>query len=571
MSLCNIALAKTISVEGSDQGRVFEGIGAVSAGGNSRLLIDYEEPYRSNVCDYLFKPKFGANFHHLKVELGGGTNSTTGAVASHAMTEAELANPVSRSYQLWLMKKARDLNPDIILDCLAWAFPYWFDSEYCQDTSEYIVSFLDLAKNEWGLNMNWVGGCLNEAWSTDNSWLKNSLRPTLDSAGYPNVKIHAEERHGSHYAWQMLDDCMSDPSLDAVVDAVSAHYVEDKAEWPTAAQIAFGKPMWDSEQSSGGGGWSNAIDIVRTMTRDYVEGRITKQEIWCPVDSAPDGVFLGATGAMQADSPWSGAYDLRPAIWGIAHYNQFAEPGWLYIDGGCGTLTGAGNYATLKAPVTDDWSIIIYSESAETLTFQLSGGLSAADVKVWKSTSTNQFIQQSSISQSGGQFTINCSADSLYSLTTTTGQQKGVHSNTTKSDLSLPYSEDFENYTAGQMPSYLSDMQGTSQIQNCKGSRSGLCIQQMVPSVGYGWGTTQQRTQTLIPGPMTWDNYELSSDVYIENGEIYLAVRRGYPSWSWEPMTSGYSFVLEKNGVWALHFDQPDDDSNRLIKYDRGL
>jgi galactosylceramidase len=51
MSLCNIALAKTISVEGSDQGRVFEGIGAVSAGGNSRLLIDYEEPYRSNVCD----------------------------------------------------------------------------------------------------------------------------------------------------------------------------------------------------------------------------------------------------------------------------------------------------------------------------------------------------------------------------------------------------------------------------------------------------------------------------------------------------------------------------------------
>jgi galactosylceramidase len=87
----------------------------------------------------------------------------------------------------------------------------------------------------------------------------------------------------------------------------------------------------------------------------------------------------------------------------------------------------------------------------------------------------------------------------------------------------------------------------------------------MVPSVGYGWGTTQQRTQTLIPGPMTWNNYELSSDVYIENGEIYLAVRRGFPSWSWEGMTSGYSFVLEKNGGWALHFDQPDDDSNRLI------
>ena len=147
--LAGTANAVNIPIDGTDQGRAFEGIGAVSAGGNSRLLIDYEEPYRSNVLDYLFKPNFGANFHHLKVELGGGTNSTSGAVASHAITEDELANPVSRSYQLWLMKKARDLNSDIILDCLAWGFPYWLDSEYSQDTSNYIVSYLDLAKNEW--------------------------------------------------------------------------------------------------------------------------------------------------------------------------------------------------------------------------------------------------------------------------------------------------------------------------------------------------------------------------------------------------------------------------------------
>ena len=33
-----------------------EGIGAVSAGAPSRLLVDYPEPYRSQVLDYLFKP-----------------------------------------------------------------------------------------------------------------------------------------------------------------------------------------------------------------------------------------------------------------------------------------------------------------------------------------------------------------------------------------------------------------------------------------------------------------------------------------------------------------------------------
>ena len=50
------AEAATIPIDGTDQGRAFEGICAISAGANSRLLIDYEEPYRNDILDYLFKP-----------------------------------------------------------------------------------------------------------------------------------------------------------------------------------------------------------------------------------------------------------------------------------------------------------------------------------------------------------------------------------------------------------------------------------------------------------------------------------------------------------------------------------
>ena len=35
----------SISISGTDAGRLFEGIGAVSAGGNTNLLMDYPEPY----------------------------------------------------------------------------------------------------------------------------------------------------------------------------------------------------------------------------------------------------------------------------------------------------------------------------------------------------------------------------------------------------------------------------------------------------------------------------------------------------------------------------------------------
>lgn len=33
-------------------GRTYEGIGALSAGASTRLLPDYEEPYRSQILDY---------------------------------------------------------------------------------------------------------------------------------------------------------------------------------------------------------------------------------------------------------------------------------------------------------------------------------------------------------------------------------------------------------------------------------------------------------------------------------------------------------------------------------------
>ena len=49
----------------------FMGIGGLSGGGaTSRLLVDYKEPQRSEVLDYLFKPNFGANLQILKVEIG---------------------------------------------------------------------------------------------------------------------------------------------------------------------------------------------------------------------------------------------------------------------------------------------------------------------------------------------------------------------------------------------------------------------------------------------------------------------------------------------------------------------
>ena len=82
-----ILLQSDVSYDISDAsglGRKFDGIGGLSGGGaTSRLLVNYQEPYRSQILDFLFKPQFGASLHILKVEIGGDAQSTEGTEHSH--------------------------------------------------------------------------------------------------------------------------------------------------------------------------------------------------------------------------------------------------------------------------------------------------------------------------------------------------------------------------------------------------------------------------------------------------------------------------------------------------------
>src|SRR5690348_14159591 len=106
--------ADAVTIDGAGSGRVFDGIGAISGGGgNSRLLVDYPEPERSQILDYLFKPGYGAAMQIMKVEIGGDTNSTSGAEPSHKHTSTDL--DCNRGYEWWLMEQAKARNPNIRL------------------------------------------------------------------------------------------------------------------------------------------------------------------------------------------------------------------------------------------------------------------------------------------------------------------------------------------------------------------------------------------------------------------------------------------------------------------------
>jgi len=179
-----------IVLDDADSGRVFEGIGVVSVGASTRNLVDDPEKLRSEVLDYMFKPKFGANLQHLKVEIGGGENSTCGTEPSHVITREELKNPVPRSYEFWLMAEARKRNPQVMLDSLPWSFPGWIPNPWSQEAADWFVAFLDVAKNQYGLKMDWVAAAWNEK-GCDLNWITKTFRPTMNAHSYADVKLQA--------------------------------------------------------------------------------------------------------------------------------------------------------------------------------------------------------------------------------------------------------------------------------------------------------------------------------------------------------------------------------------------
>ena len=67
------AQALQITLSGDAPSQIYDGHGGLSAGASSRLLLDYDEPQRSEILDYLYKPSFGASLHMCKVEEGGDT------------------------------------------------------------------------------------------------------------------------------------------------------------------------------------------------------------------------------------------------------------------------------------------------------------------------------------------------------------------------------------------------------------------------------------------------------------------------------------------------------------------
>ncbi|MCX5216010.1 RICIN domain-containing protein [Kitasatospora sp. NBC_00240] len=574
----------SVTVDGHGLGRVFDGIGAVSGGGgNSRLLIDYPEPQRSQILDYMFKPGYGAALQILKVEIGGDTNSTDGAEDSHEHIQGQV--DCNTGYEWWLMEQAKERNPQIKLAALAWGAPGWVSANGSDMWSDkaigYLKDWLDCAKNTHHLTVDYFGG-RNEVGPPPAAWFEN-LRSSLNSAGYSGVKLVADDDWSGFPnpgdttgTWPLLGKLQADPAYAAAVDIIGHHYPCEGVNGGTngtgtayncpvpEAAKQLGKPIWASENGSQDLN-TGAAPQIRTITRGYVDGRITATFNWPLIGALYPNMPFHTDGLLQANQPWSGNYSVGTSVWSTAQVTQVTQPGWQFIDsasgylaGSSGTATSPGSYISLKSPNGTDWSTVVETTTAgeaQTVHLRPTGGLTAGPLHVWATNLNSKdpgqyFQQQTDLAPADGGYTFTAQPGWVYSLTTLTSPGRGTATAPPRAAMSLPYGDDFESAPAvGHMPALLADMNGAFEVQPCDGGRAGSCVRQMAPVKPLPWGNVSD-PYTLM-GDGSWRDYTVGVDALLQQpGAVRLMARAGTqsgPAW-----INSYYLQVSDTGAWSI-------------------
>ncbi|MFI9272827.1 RICIN domain-containing protein [Kitasatospora sp. NPDC052896] len=548
-----------ITVDGSSPGRTFDGVGAISGGGgNSRLLLDYPEPQRSQILDYLFRPGYGAALQILKVEVGGDTNSTDGSESSIEHTRGTI--DCDNGYEWWLMEQAKARNPGIKLYALAWGAPGWIGNGnfWSQDMVDYLISWLGCA-HQHGLAIDYLGGWNERGYNA--AWYE-SLHAALAANGYSGTQVV-----GADDNWSIATAMRGDPALNSAVDIIGTHYpcgyMSAMTSCSTTADaLASGKQLWASENGSEDAD-TGAAPIARAINRGYLDAKLTAFINWPVVASVYQNLSFNTMGLVTADQPWSGAYQVGRSAWAIAQTTQFTAPGWQYLDSSSGYLggdRGNGSYVSYTAPDRSAWSTVFETmdaTAAQNVTLKVAGGLPGGALHVWSTdfssnSATAHLVPGPDLTATGGTYQLTLQPGHLYTVTTTTGQGAGDTVPPERARLALPYADSLAGTATGQEARYFTSMNGAFETEPCAGGRPGRCLRQQAQTTPIRWtDETADQPYTLM-GDLGWSDYTVSADALLEHaGTAELLGRVGTQGRNNNGLDA-YNLRLSDTGVWTL-------------------
>ena len=473
-----------------------------------------------------------------------------------------------RGYEYWLMAEAKRRNPKVTTYGLSWAAPGWINNGsqwdvfagrpscpspaqcayFSADNIKYQTNWVIGAYRAYNITIDYLGIWNERPWGTP-AYVK-ALRASLDAAGF-----HATQIVGSDggVGGDEIAAMKADPVFSAAVPILGAHYPCDRTapasmwELPGVAKI-----YWSSEDNSGiSGNWKGGGCWGRSLLQNFVKVNATSTISWSTIWAAYEPwMYLGSGLGPSAWEPWSGNYSVYMTVWTSAHVGQFSEPGWYYVGGeGSGLLPGGGSYTAMvpsaakssnssqtaasgrrtvvQASGTDITLIIeklegaclrcqVPSTTSETVSFKLAPVYAhVTSLACWVSNSSTQFVRVTDVPVHAGIISIHVARDTMMTLTTTTGQHKGIAPGSLTAHYEpfpFPYESNFEAGEVHKPAKYFADNEGSFEIlPSLTGDGNDLAqTTPLYPMLGYG-----DVDPISSFGAADWSNYGIAATVQI--------------------------------------------------------
>lgn len=557
--------ATVVSIDGGRLGPPFEGIGAISGGGgNSRFLVDYPPTERSAILDYLFRPGFGASLQLLKLEIGGGANTTDGSEPSVEPLRGQV--DCRAGYELWLARQALARDPALRVGALQWSAPGWVRGRHGTLWTErdirYLLTWLGCARRA-GVRISFLGGW-NEHYTPGDASIGRwyvALRRALDRAGYADVRIVAADANGAR-RWAVVRDLMANPAFGRAVAIIGAHDICGHRSSGYRCRVtaaarryarAHHKWLWQSELGRlpdlpvGPGPGA----LARSLDNAYLQGAVTATLLWPLLGSDAPAQPFPHRGLVAAEQPWSGHYWVSPLAWVVAQTTQFTEPGWRFAVGGGGHLRGGETYVTYAAPDRSAWSTVIETSTRRSwlrVWIHVTGGLPTA-ARAWATRldGSQHLVDLGAVPERNGWLRVEVPPQAVTTITTARrpGPVRAWPSDPPARPMPLPYQARPD--LAG-MPAMLAPLQGSFQYSDGWLAQTTLRrpVEWTVPAVGLPYA---------VVGRSRWDDYTVTATVRLPSdasarrrGGFLLAGYRGARGRRFR----GYTLSIDRAGRWQL-------------------
>eukprot|EP00929_Paragymnodinium_shiwhaense_P033046 TRINITY_DN18221_c0_g1_i3.p1 TRINITY_DN18221_c0_g1~~TRINITY_DN18221_c0_g1_i3.p1 ORF type:complete len:638 (-),score=79.47 TRINITY_DN18221_c0_g1_i3:71-1939(-) len=572
-----------VTVEPSAADRVYDGHGALSAGASSRLLLDYPEPQRSTILDYLFKPGYGASLHHLKVEIGGDTWSTDGSEPSHLHTRDSKPD-FDSGWEWWLLEEAKKRNPEIVTYGLSWGVPGWVgDGHFLTKDNiyNYTLPWLRGARDRHGVDIDYLGVWNERQISAD--YVKD-LRQALNQEGFQKVKLVVSDNAPGPRTKDIEEAMLQDEALNASVDVIGLHYPRGRPD-PLATQLH--KTLWASESLTTSADWAGTSLWARTLNQNFVRANMTAAISWSLIWSVYPSLICTDHGLMDAWEPWSGYYRVAQQIWATAHTTMFTKPGWKYTPVGKGSglfAGGAGSYLTMVSPGEPRHFTMVVefmAEGGSDDTVLLNLAL-PSDIEFWHAWVTNRSVSMLALPEMkpwAGKLTLEVKRWHMYTLTTVDVDARkigggndirdGLWESPITAALPLPHREDFMKGRIGAPGRFFNDQEGTFQMVELDDGQRHRVLRQMSLDEPVRWGPVKMDPATIIGA--FYQNYRTqvtaravedasTAALQAAGGDVYVGLcgRLGQPylgkQFGFSSQAAVCLKVYHNHQTWALEY-----------------